>query len=72
LLNFIDHDWGQVRHTMEDFGGLPNGNRVSLLELVGYDVPNGRGIYHVLEPRRDELEVDPTRWRMQLSVRYVF
>jgi hypothetical protein len=30
------------------------------LELVGYDVPNGRGIYHVLEPRRDELEVDPT------------
>jgi hypothetical protein len=72
LLNFMDNDWGRVRHTMEDFGFLPNGNRVSLLELVGYDVPNGRGIYHVLEPRRNELEVDPTRWRMQLSARYVF
>jgi hypothetical protein len=72
LLNFVDNDWGRVRHTMEDFGFLPNGNRVSLLELVGYDVPNGRGIYHVLEPRRNELEVDPTRWRMQLSARYVF
>jgi hypothetical protein len=71
LLNFIDNDWGQVRHTMED-GGLPNGNRVSLLQLLGYDASNGRGIYHVLEPRRNELEVDPTRWRMQLSVRYTF
>lgn len=57
---------------MEDFGGLPNGNRVSVLELVGYDVANGREIYHVLEPHRNELEVDPTRWRMQLSARYLF
>jgi hypothetical protein len=72
LLNFMDNDWGRVSHTMEDFGYLPNGNRVSLLELVGYDVPNDRGIYDVLEPRRNELEVDPTRWRMQLSARYTF
>jgi len=45
---------------------------VSLLRLVGYDVVNGRGIYHVLDPRRHELDVDDTRWRMQLSARYTF
>jgi hypothetical protein len=72
MLNFIDHDWGQVRQTMEESGGIPNGNRVSLVQLVGYDVANSRGIYHVLNPRRHELEVDATRWRMQLSARYTF
>jgi outer membrane receptor protein involved in Fe transport len=72
LLNFIDHDWGQVRQTTEESGGGTNGNRVSLVQLVGYDVANSRGIYHVLEPRRNELQVEPTRWRMQLSARYTF
>ncbi|MEO6055480.1 MAG: hypothetical protein ABIQ49_01440 [Gemmatimonadales bacterium] len=72
LLNLIDHDWGQVRQTSEESGGVPAGNRVSLVQLVGYDVANSRGIYHVLEPRRHELQVDPTRWRMQLSARYTF
>lgn len=72
LLNFIDHDWGRVQQTMEEFGGVPNGNRVSLLQLVGYDLANERGIYHVIQPRRHELDVDGTRWRMQLSARYTF
>jgi hypothetical protein len=71
LLNLIDHDWGRVEQTMEDFG-VPNGNRVSLLQLVGYDVTNSRGIYHVLDPQRHELNVDATRWRLQLSARYTF
>lgn len=72
LLNFIDHDWGQVRQTAEESGGVGTGGRVSLVQLVGYDVANARGIYHVLEPRRHELQVDPSRWRMQLSARYTF
>ncbi len=72
LLNFIDHDWGRVQQTMEESGGVGLGNRVSLVQLVGYDVANGRGIYHVLEPRRHEVDVERTRWRMQLSVRYTF
>ncbi len=72
LLNFIDHDWGRVQQTMEESGGVGLGNRVSLVQLVGYDVANGRGIYHGLEPRRHELDVERTRWRMQLSVRYTF
>jgi hypothetical protein len=45
---------------------------VSLLELVGYDRANGRGIYHVLAPPRHELDVHATRWRMQLSAKYTF
>jgi hypothetical protein len=65
LLNFVDHDWGQVRRTT-------GGNRVSLVHLVGYDTAHSRGIYHVLDPRRNELDVDGTRWRMQLSARYTF
>jgi hypothetical protein len=45
---------------------------VSLVELVGYDTAHSRGIYHVLDPVRNELDVDATRWRMQLSARYTF
>jgi hypothetical protein len=72
LLNFIDHDWGQVRRTLPENGPLTNGNRVSLVELVGYDAAKGRGVYKVLSPRPQVLDVEATRWRMQLSVRYAF
>jgi hypothetical protein len=72
VLNFMDHDWGQVRHTMEAFGGVSNGNRVSLLELTGYDEVHARGVYRVINPRRHDLDVDATRWRMQISARYTF
>jgi hypothetical protein len=72
LLNFIDHDWGQVRQAMEANGGTTFGNRLSLIELVGYDAANSRGIYHVLTPRPREVQVDLSRWRMQLSARYTF
>ena len=62
LPTFTDHgDWDQVQQTMDDPGGVTNGNRVSWVQLVGYDAANGQGIYPVLAPRRDELEVDGTR-----------
>jgi hypothetical protein len=72
LLNFIDGDWGRVLQTTDEGGGVANGNRASLLDLVGYDVDRGRGIYRVLTPRLRELDVDATRWRLQLSARYLF
>jgi hypothetical protein len=72
LLNFIDGDWGRVLQTTDEGGGVANGNRASLLDLVGYDVDRGRGIYRVLAPRQRELDVDATRWRLQLSARYLF
>jgi hypothetical protein len=72
LPNLIDHDWGQVRQAVDDFGATSRGNRVALLELVGYDQARERGVYNVLAPRRHEVDVEATRWRVRLSVRYVF
>lgn len=72
LPNLLDHDWGQVRQTVDDFGSTSRGNRIALLELVGYDEARGRGVYNVLAPRRHEVDVDATRWRVRLSVRYGF
>lgn len=67
VLNFIDHDWSQAFFTGDVFGG-----RVPLLDLVGYDSANARGIYKVQDVPQHELDVQATRWRMQLSARYTF
>jgi hypothetical protein len=72
VLNMIDHNWGQVRRTVEDFGGSSVGNRIGLLELVGYDAVRSRGVYRILTPGRRVLDIDATRWRVQLSLRYLF
>jgi hypothetical protein len=64
VLNFLDGDWGLVRRTT---GGVFY-NSVSLLTLVGYDESNGRGVYK-LEPSATgrEIDLDGSRWRMQLG-----
>ena len=64
-------DWGVVRFTIHHFRTGPTG-RVSLLELVGYDVAHGRGVYRVLEPQFRQVDSDGSRWRLRLSTRYVF
>ncbi|HET8623983.1 MAG TPA: TonB-dependent receptor [Gemmatimonadales bacterium] len=72
VLNFLDGDWGLVRHTLEDHGFFNVGSRTSLLELVGYDEANQRGIYTVLQPNRRRIDPVASRWRLQLSARYTF
>jgi hypothetical protein len=72
VLNFLDGDWGLVRHTLEDHGSFNVGSRTSLLELVGYDAANQRGIYTVLQPNRRRIDPVASRWRLQLSARYTF
>lgn len=72
VLNFLDGDWGLVRHTLEDHGFFNVGSRTSLLELVGYDEANRRGIYTVLQPNRRRIDPFASRWRLQLSARYTF
>jgi hypothetical protein len=67
VLNFIDHDWARTFLTGDVFGG-----RVPLLDLVGYDDANSRGIYNVQDTPRRELDVQATRWHVQLSARYTF
>jgi Carboxypeptidase regulatory-like domain len=66
LLNFLDSDWGHVRQEVQDFGVAP------LLGLVGYDEVRGRGVYAVEGDDRRELDQGRSRWRVQLSARYVF
>ncbi len=67
VLNFIDRDWARTFLTGDVFGG-----RVPLLDLVGYDAANGRGIYRVQGTPRHEVDVPATRWHVQLSARYTF
>ena len=62
VLNFVDGDWGLVRRTIADFG-----NAVPLMELVGYDVPNGRGVYQLVPVYRRQVDVNASRWRLQLG-----
>ena len=66
-LNFIDRDWARTFLTGDVFGG-----RVPLLDLVGYDDANHRGIYSVQNIPRHEVDVPATRWHIQLSARYTF
>jgi hypothetical protein len=63
VLNFLDGDWGLVRHTQP----LDVGNAVPLLELVRYDTLNGRGVYRSTEVFRREIDVGASRWRLQLG-----
>ena len=72
VLNLLDGNWGRVRGAVEEFGVPSIGNRVGLLELVGYDAARGRGVYHVLGPRPREVLVEETRWRVRLGLRYGF
>jgi len=62
LLNFVHGDWGLVRQTV---GG--EGNAVPLLQLVGYDTPNSRGVYTFVPVARRQIDVDASRWRLQLG-----
>jgi hypothetical protein len=68
LLNLLDRDWGLVRQAVQDFGD------VALLDLVGYDQANGRGVYEVDQSALSIRDLDQarSRWRFQLSARYVF
>jgi hypothetical protein len=61
-LNLFDSDWG-VRQFVSN---------TELLELVGYDLPNGRGVYNVLPVDRKMVDTEATRWRVQVGARYSF
>ena len=63
VLNFLDQDWGLVRQTLA--GG--DGNAVPLLDLVGYDAANQRGEYELFSVYRRQIDVEASRWRLQLG-----
>jgi hypothetical protein len=67
VLNFVNNDWGVVRQTFGD-----DGNAVPLLQLVGYDAPNSRGRYGLAPVAGREIDVEASRWRMQLAATVFF
>jgi hypothetical protein len=67
VLNFISGDWGLVRHTFGDVG-----NTVPLLDLLGYDVAKARGVYTFLQVKRSEIDLEASRWRLQLGASFSF
>jgi hypothetical protein len=69
MLNFLDSDWGRARQQAQDFGNA------FLLERLGYDQANARGVYGVVADGPlaiRALDQTRSRWRLQLSARYVF
>ena len=68
VLNFLDADWGLVRQTLPHEGG----HGVGLLRLVGYDAPNGRGVYELAPVYRRQIDLEASRWRFQLGATLSF
>jgi hypothetical protein len=71
VLNFLDRDWGLFRITEGEIGSAGIGE-ANLLQLVGYDSANGRGIYNFLAPQLRHIVPDASRWSLRLSARYIF
>jgi hypothetical protein len=61
VLSFVDSDWGVVRRTPADAGNVP------LLDFLGYDTANERGVYGLIPVYRHEIDVEASRWRLQLG-----
>lgn len=68
VLNLVDGDWGLVRETLPHEGG----HGVGLLRLIGYDDLNGRGVYELDQVFHRQIDVDASRWRMQLGATVFF
>ena len=66
-LNFFNRGWGVQRTFL-----LEPQTQPSILELVGYDQANQRGMYNFYPPDRKARDEEATRWRMQLGARYAF
>ena len=66
VLNFVNSSWGLIRQT-GIFENSPN-----LIRLVSYDNTNGRGIYTLSLPLKDQVQINSigSRWVFQLGGRY--
>jgi hypothetical protein len=62
LMHLLNADWGLIR-------GVDD---TPLLQLVGYDAAQGRGIYRFLPRTPRSVDFDRSRWRMQLGARVTF
>ena len=67
VLNFLNSDWGLIKVT-----GI--NEETNLIRLTGYDAVNGRGIYALNLPIKNQVTVNSlgSRWVFQLGARYAF
>ena len=65
LLSLVGSDWGTIRSTTTF-------ETANLLRLTGYDAVNNRGIYDLSIPQKDRVDINATRWKMQLGAKYTF
>jgi carboxypeptidase family protein/TonB-dependent receptor-like protein len=65
VLNMINGDWGLIRQTAPF-------EEQAMLRLSGYDATNGRGIYNLFLPPRNQVQTNSSRWRIQLGAKYAF
>jgi hypothetical protein len=70
LLHLLNGSWGLIRET-GSFASA-GGETVPLLKLRGYDSALGRNLYEVTLPARNAINIDASRWRMQVGARYAF
>jgi carboxypeptidase family protein/TonB-dependent receptor-like protein len=65
VLNMISGDWGLIRQTAPF-------EEQAMLRLSGYDTTNNRGIYTLFLPPRNQVQINSSRWRIQLGAKYAF
>jgi hypothetical protein len=70
VLNLINGDWGLIRETGTLSGA--GTESVALLRLRGTDATNQRNAYDVTAPGTNVVNVDASRWRVQVGVRVGF
>jgi hypothetical protein len=70
VLNLLNGNWGLIRET----GTLSGAGTedVALLRLRGTDAANGRNAYDVTLPGTQVVNVDASRWRMQVGAQVAF
>jgi hypothetical protein len=70
VLNLLNRDWGLVRET-GTFASAGTEN-VPMLRLRGQDPAAGRNLYDLALPARRVVNVEASRWALQLGARYAF
>jgi hypothetical protein len=67
VLNFLNSSWGLIKVTGVN-------EETNLIRLTGYDVVNGRGIYALNLPIKNQVTLNSlgSRWVFQLGARYAF
>ncbi|HKC46806.1 MAG TPA: TonB-dependent receptor [Gemmatimonadales bacterium] len=67
VLNFLNSKWGLIKVTGQN-------EETNLIRLTGYDQINGRGIYALNLPIKNQVTLNriDSRWVFQLGARYAF